>query len=84
MTAHALPEQFHARICGKVQYRVGDGMLDDIPLGQEVHVDTAIASMVLSWFSDGQPVTVTLAREEVLFHLDQGRIAVLDVPQSLA
>ncbi|HBW62222.1 MAG TPA: hypothetical protein DEF75_07490 [Comamonas kerstersii] len=76
-TTAALPLQFHARISGKVQHRVGDGMLHDIPQGQKVHVDTALASMVVSWHSDGQPVTVTLAREEFLFYVDEGRIEVL-------
>lgn len=52
-------------------------MLHDIPQGQKVHVDTALASMVVSWHSDGQPVTVTLAREEFLFYVDEGRIEVL-------
>ena len=76
-TTAALPLQFHARISGKVQHRVGDGMLHDIPQGQKVHVDTALASMVVSWHSDGQPVPVTLAREEFLIYVDEGRIEVL-------
>ena len=75
--ATKLPTQFQARINGKVQHRVGDGMLHDIPHGQEVHVDTALASMVLSWTSGGQPVTVTLARDEFLFYVEEGRIEVL-------
>jgi hypothetical protein len=72
-----LPEHFQARIQGKVQHRVGDGPLADLPVGQEVQVDVAIASMVVSWVSEGQPVTVTLAREEFLFYVDEGSIQIL-------
>lgn len=72
-----LPERFQARIEGRVQHRVGDGPLDDIPKGQEVQVDVALASMVVSWTSEGQPVTVTLAREEFMYYVDEGRIAIL-------
>ncbi|MEG2767440.1 MAG: hypothetical protein RR943_08210 [Comamonas sp.] len=72
-----MPEHFKARIQGKVQHRVGDGQLEDVPVGQEVQVDVAIASMVVSWVSEGQPVTVTLAREEFLFYVDEGSIAIL-------
>lgn len=72
-----LPEHFKAHIQGKVQHRVGDGALEDIPLGLDVQVDVAIASMVLSWVSEGQPVTVTLAREEFLFYVDEGSIQIL-------
>lgn len=73
----ALPEHFKARIDGKVQHRVGDGPLEDLPIGQEVQVDVAIASMVLSWYSDGQPITTTLAREEFLLYVDEGKIAIM-------
>lgn len=72
-----LPEHFKARIDGKVQHRVGDGPTADIPVGQEVDVAVALASMVLSWRSEGQPVTVTVAREEFLFYVDEGSIAIL-------
>ena len=72
----ALPEHFKARIVGKVQHRVGDGPLADIPLGQDVQVDVALASMVVSWVSEGQPVTVTLARDEFLFYVDEGCITI--------
>ena len=72
-----LPEHFQARIQGKVQHRVGDGPLEAIPVGQEVQVDVALASMVLSWTSEGQPVTVTLARDEFLHYVDEGSIAIL-------
>lgn len=72
-----LPERFKARIQGKVQHRVGDGMTEIIPEGLEVQVDLAMASMVLSWLSDGQPVTVTVARDEFLYYLDQGAISIV-------
>lgn len=73
----ALPEHFRARIQGKVQHRVGDGPLELIPIGQEVQVDLAMASMVLSWTSEDQPVTVSLAREEFMHYVDEGCIAIL-------
>nr|WP_246254361.1 hypothetical protein [Comamonas jiangduensis] len=56
---------------------MGDGPTDDIPVGLEVQVDVAIASMVLSWLSEGQPVTVTVARDEFLFYVDEGSIVIL-------
>ena len=52
-----MPEHFQAKIQGKVQHRVGDGALEVIPVGLQVQVDVAIASMVVSWVSEGQPVT---------------------------
>lgn len=76
-TKTLLPERFKARIDGKVQHRVGDGMVEAIPVGLEVQVDLAMASMVVSWFSEGQPVTVTVAREEFLFYVDEGAIHIL-------
>ena len=75
--ASNLPEHFQARIQGKVQHRVGDGPLEAIPVGQEVKVDMAIASMVLSWTSEGQPVTVSLARDEFMHYVDEGSIVIL-------
>ena len=72
--ARGLPEHFRARIVGMVQHRVGDGPLETIPKGQDVNVDLAIASMVVSWTSEGQPITVTLAREEFLEYVDTGAI----------
>ena len=72
-----LPKHFTARIDGKVQHRVGDGPLEDLPIGQEVQVDVAIASMVVSWRSEGQPITTTLAREEFLLYVDDGSITIL-------
>ena len=72
-----LPDKFEARVVGHVQHRVGDGALEDIPVGQKVTVDMAIASMVVSWVSEGQPVTVTLAREEFLQYVDTGAIEIV-------
>jgi hypothetical protein len=77
-TSTALPAHFKARIDGRVQHRVGDGVLEDVPKGLEVQVDVALASMVLSWVSEGQPVTVTVAREEFLFYVDEGSIHILE------
>ena len=72
-----LPNHFKARIQGKVQHRVGDGMTDIIPEGLDVQVDVALASMVLSWVCEGQPVTVTVARHEFLHYVDVGSIGIL-------
>lgn len=72
-----LPPRFQALIVGKVQHRVGDGVLELIPQNQQVQVDLAIASMVVSWTSDRQPVTVTLAREEFLEYVDIGAIQIV-------
>jgi len=69
-----LPDHFNARIVGEVHHRVGDGPLELIPAGQDVEVDVAIASMVLSWTSEGQPINVTLAREEFMEYVDTGAI----------
>lgn len=70
----AMPEHFQALIVGLVQHRVGDGALEDIPVGQTVQVDTALASLVVSWESEGQPVTVTLAKDEFELYVSQGAI----------
>lgn len=72
-----LPESFQARITDKVLHRVGDGMVEEIPMGIEVRVDMAMASMVLSWTSEGQPVNVTVAREEFMHYVDTGAIQIL-------
>ena len=78
------PEHFKALIRGHVQHRVGDGALEDIPVGQEVEVATAIASLVLSWESEGQPVTVTLAKEEFELYVSQGAIEVQGANETTA
>ena len=78
------PENFQARICGHVQHRVGDGPLADIPPGLTVQVGTAIGSMVLSWVSEGQPVTVTLAKEEFEYYVANGAIEVQAADATLA
>lgn len=78
------PEHFQAVIRGHVQHRVGDGPLEDIPVGLKVDVATAIASLVLSWESEGQPVTVTLAKEEFELYVSQGAIEVQGATESTA
>mgnify|MGYP003609635833 CR=1 FL=1 len=78
------PEKFQATIKGHVQHRVGDGALEDIPVGQNVEVATAIASLVLSWESEGQPVTVTLAKDEFDLYVSQGDIDVQGVNATTA
>ncbi|MET1113478.1 MAG: hypothetical protein ABWY08_00795 [Comamonas sp.] len=78
------PEHFQAFIRGHVQHRVGDGALEDIPVGQTVEVATAIASLVLSWESEGQPVTVTLAKEEFELYVSQGAIEVQGANETTA
>lgn len=75
---YSYPEKFQATIRGRVQHRVGDGPLEDIPVGQTVDVATAIASLVLSWESEGQPITVTLAKDEFDLYVSQGDIEVLN------
>ena len=71
-----LPTKFNARIVGQVQYRSGDGPLQDLPQGQDVAVEVALGSMVLSWTEEGQPLTVTLARPEFLQYVDTGDIRI--------
>ena len=80
----AYPEKFQAHIKGHVQHRVGDGPLEDIPVGQHVEVATAIASLVLSWESEGQPITVTLAKDEFDLYVSQGDIEVQGVNATMA
>ncbi|QNP47805.1 hypothetical protein [Diaphorobacter aerolatus] len=72
------PEHFNAVVRGKVQHRVGDGPLEDMPVGTEVKVDTAIASYVLSWTdpNDKQPEIVTLAKREFELYVDNGDLEV--------
>ncbi len=71
------PANFKARVTGKVQHRVGDGPLEDMTVGTEVQVDTAIASYVLSWSDEeGQPEIVTLAKREFEHYVDSGDIEI--------
>jgi GH43 family beta-xylosidase len=42
----------------------------------EVDVSTAIASFVLSWTIEGQPVTVSLAKPDFDYHVDHRNIVV--------
>ncbi len=74
--SHAYPEHFTARVVGPVQHRIGDGQLETIPSNMEVQVATAMASFVVSWTTDGQPVNVTLAKPEFEYHVDNGNIIV--------
>ncbi|MCT9811641.1 hypothetical protein N0K08_13405 [Acidovorax sp. Be4] len=78
------PENFQARIRGHVQHRVGDGPLADVPPGLTVQVGTAIASMVLSWESEGQPVTITLAKAEFELYVANGAIEVQGMDATVA
>ena len=75
-TEHQYPENFQARVVGEVQLRIGDGQLETIPFPLDVQVGTAIASFVLSWTSEGQPVTITLSKPEFEYHVDNGNIVV--------
>jgi len=71
------PDHFRARVDGNVQHRPGDGVLEDIPVGTEVQVDTALASYVLSWTDkDDHPMIVTLAKREFEFYVDEGAIVI--------
>ena len=74
--SHTYPEHFSARVAGPVQHRIGDGQLETIPSNLDVDVATAIASFVLSWTSEGQPVTVTLSKPDFEYHVDNGNILV--------
>ncbi len=74
--SHAYPEHFSAHVAGPVQHRIGDGQLETIPANLDVAVATAIASFVLSWTSEGQPVTVTLSKPDFEYHVDNGNIVV--------
>ena len=73
---HQYPEDFHARVVGAVQHRIGDGQLETIPAPLDVAVATAIAIFLLSWTSEGQPITVTLSKPDFEYHVDQGNIIV--------
>ena len=70
------PENIKARVVGIVQHRIGDGQLETIPSPMEVDVSTAIASFVLSWTIEGQPVTVSLAKPDFDYHVDHRNIVV--------
>ncbi|MPN18390.1 hypothetical protein SDC9_165750 [bioreactor metagenome] len=71
------PEHFKARVAGKVQHRVGDGPLEDMPVGTDVQVDTAIASYVLSWVdAENHPLLITLAKREFEHYVDSGDIEI--------
>ena len=82
-TATAIEEQrfaehFQARVVGKVETRVGDGVLEEMPVGTTVQVDTALASYVLSWIDEEKnSMIVTLAKREFELYVDSGAIEVL-------
>ena len=71
-------EHFAARVTGKVEHRVGDGPSEQIPMGIEMKVDTAIASYVLSWVDpeDQQPETASLAKREFEHYVEVGALEV--------
>ena len=73
------PAHFKATVQGKVQHRGGDGPLEDMPVGIEVQVDTAIASYVLSWVDpeDQQPETASLAKREFEYYVEVGALEVM-------
>lgn len=74
------PEHFKAVVEGKVQHRVGDGPLEEMLVGTEVQVDTALASYVLSWTdpADHQPEIVTLAKREFEHYVDNGDLKIIE------
>lgn len=73
----ASPAPSRMRVAGEVQHRIGDGVLEIIPIGQEVEVSEAIASMVLSWQEGGQGVTAILAKDEFQHYVDAGALTPL-------
>ncbi len=71
------PDHFKAHVKAGVQYRVGDGVLEEIPAGTDVQVDTAIASYVLHWSDeDKHSMIVTIAKREFEHYVDAGDIQV--------
>lgn len=62
------------RVTAKIHHRLGDGMLEAIPVGQEVEVTEAMATMVLSWKDDGQGINAILAKQEFQHYLQTGAI----------
>ncbi|WP_027016953.1 hypothetical protein [Comamonas composti] len=70
-------EHFKARIAATVPYRIGDGALEEIPADTQVQVDKAIASFVVSWDSNSQPVVATISKHEFEYYVDEGKIEIL-------
>lgn len=70
---------YQVRITGKVQYRIGDGQLQTIPVGQQVEVENAIASMALTWTDpdSGEPISAGIAKSEFEFYVAEGAIELL-------
>lgn len=74
MTQPAHFDSVTMRVASAVHHRLGDGMLEIIPLGQEVEVTEAIATMVLSWREEGQGINAILAKQEYQHYLQTGAI----------
>ena len=70
--ANGTPE-FYITVVRDVQWRVGEGMLQDLPKCK-MAVNEAIGSWILSWVEDGEPVTAALAKEEFELYLQRGDI----------
>lgn len=62
------------RIAAEVHHRLGDGVLEVIPVNQEVEVTEAMATMVLSWKDDGQGVNAILSKQEFEHYVQTGAI----------
>ena len=70
--ADGAPE-FYITVVRDVQWRVGDGVLEDLPKCK-MGVNEAIGSWILSWTEDGEPVNAALAKEEFELYLERGDI----------
>ena len=66
---------FTVRIVGEVQHRIGDGMLETLPVGQTVEVNEAIATMVLSWEADGHRMNAILAKQDFDHYIESGALS---------
>ena len=72
LAAKGAPE-FYITVMRDVQWRVGDGVLQDLP-ECTMGVNEAIGSWILSWTEDGEPVNAALAKEEFELYLERGDI----------
>ena len=66
---------FTVRVVGDVQHRIGDGVLETIPVGQTAEVTEAIATMVLSWEEDGHRMNAILAKQEFEHYIENGALS---------
>ena len=67
---------FTVRVVGDVQHRIGDGVLETIPLGQTLEVTESIATMVLSWQEDdGHRLNAILAKQEFEHYIETGALS---------